>query len=107
MISVWFAVSFMFALGIVLDQVVLVITRSKRSPAGKVFVLTIVNFMFVMVTVAVAYFVDGFVVYGTLPDGAPNNGLLRWQIVIECFWAGYLWIWVASFWRFITEEANG
>lgn len=93
MISVGYAILLMFALGAVLDQGVLVVTRSKLSLAGKVFVLTIINFFFIMITTAVVYFVDGF-----------DTGLLRWHIVVECFCAGYLWLGVASFWRFVTED---
>ena len=104
MISVRYAVLLMLALGAVLDQLVLVITRSKLSPAGEIVMLTGTNFLFVMLTIAVVYFVDGFTVHGVLDDGFPENGLLRWQIVIGCFWSGYLWIGVASFWRFVTEK---
>ena len=104
MISVGYAILLMFALGAVLDQGVLVVTRSKLSLAGKVFVLTIINFFFIMITTAVVYFVDGLDVRGVLPDGMLNTGLLRWHIVVECFCAGYLWLGVASFWRFVTED---
>lgn len=104
MISEWFAAALLVGLGVLFDQTVWVIIRSRQSVAGMVLMLGIVNFVFMMAMIAVAYFVDGFIVHGVLPDGMHNVGLLRWQLVVICVVSGYLWIGVASFWRFVTEE---
>lgn len=104
MISDFFALGLIFLLGIVFDQTVQLTINSSLPAGTKVFLLAVINFVFVLAMIAAAYFVDGFVIHGVLPDGLLNIGLLRWQLMVECVVVGYLWTGVSSFLRLILER---
>jgi hypothetical protein len=98
MISEWMAVLLLAGAGAVFDGAVQVVIHSPIQSTGKVLALTIVNGVFVFMILAAAYFVDGFEVRGQW-----GEGWLDWVTVVECVLAGYGWIFVASFWRFVTQ----
>jgi cytochrome c oxidase subunit IV len=104
MISDFFALGLLFIFGVGFDQTVQLIINSSLPAGTKVFLLTVINFVFVLAMIAAAYFVDGFAVHGVLPDGLLDIGLIRWQLMVECVFVGYLWTGVASFLRLILER---
>lgn len=97
MLSWTAALSIVFLVGVAFDQFVLLIVHSGQPPEVRTVALAIFNDLFVLLILAVCYFVDGFVTHGDL-----GEGWLDWTLLVAAFAVGYLPVTLFSLIRLIT-----
>ena len=99
MITLTFAVFLLLLLGILFDQIVLVLVQSGKEQQMTILLLTLLNNAILFLTLIVAYFVDGYTVHDIW-----ENGWINWRTLLPCFLAAYFPVSAAFMWRVLTRE---
>ncbi|MBT9173904.1 MAG: hypothetical protein DDT21_02310 [Syntrophomonadaceae bacterium] len=98
MLSEFFGITLLLLLGILFDQLVLVLIRAKKEAGITILLLSFMNNTMIFLVLVVVYFIDGMTVRGEW-----GEGWLNWVTLIEGFLAAYLPVSLSFVWRVETS----